>query len=279
MEMADTPKSRREALLGDAEVLASIRRVLRGRGVGAHEVDDQCRQVVAEAWAARNFPDHGREDARRYLNGIARRVAIDHAHDNARHAADPLPFEEGAALAVSDPPAYEERDAVLRLVQKGQKLFPRTFPWFLRSAMLHEEASAIACGEGVSPGYVRHEVSEIRRTLRVMAAGLGLVAAAVLVFFGWRALGRGRHDGTNVAAPHIAPDVAPSIREAEARRSDARRLCADGAWESCAMELGKAERLDPGGETQELKELRERAEENAKTRVNAPPVPQNGGAP
>ncbi len=277
MPMADTSKARREALLGDPEMLASIRRVLRGRGVGDHEVDDQCRHVVAEAWAARHFPDHEREEARRYLNGIARRVAIDHAHDNARLATDPLPFDEGESAAASDPPAYEERDAVARLVEKGRVLFPRTFPWFLRSAMLHEEASAIAHGEGVSPGYVRHEVSEIRRTLRTLAAGLGLVAVAVLVFFGVRALGRGgRHEGTEIATPDTPPDVAPNVREARALRRDARRYCADGAWESCAAQLGKAERLDPAGETQELKELREQAEEHAKA---APPIPQNNFKP
>jgi hypothetical protein len=50
---------------------------------------------------------------------------------------------------------------------------------------------------------------------------------------------------------------------------------ADGAWESCAAQLGEAERLDPGGETQELRELREQAEEHAKARMNAPPIPKN----
>ena len=65
----DSIQAPREDVLGDAQTLASIRTVLRRRGVAEHELDDLCREVVAEAWAAKNLPEGSFEEARKYING------------------------------------------------------------------------------------------------------------------------------------------------------------------------------------------------------------------
>jgi DNA-directed RNA polymerase specialized sigma24 family protein len=273
-------KSLREDVLGDPETLASIRSVLRGRGVRDHEMDDLCRQVVAEAWATKNFPEGSRAEARKYVNGIARRVAIDRANDRTPLAADPLPLDEAEGVLAADPPAHETRDAAERLVKKGHALFPRTFPWFLRTAMEGEEAVAIAKAEGVSAGYVRHEVSQIRRTMRVVAAGLGVVATLVLLFLGLRALRhRSIDQAPEIATPDYAPRLTPAVREARTLRAQADRECAELAWETCAGDLKKAHDLDPAGETEAYKTLREKADREADSQRQTPPPPRTGNKP
>jgi DNA-directed RNA polymerase specialized sigma24 family protein len=268
-----SPKSLREDVLGDPQVLASIRNVLRRRGIGEHELDDLCRDVVADAWAAKNFPEHSAEEARKYVNVIAARVAIDYRRKKSPLGPGAISYDEGENPVASPAAPYEARDASSRLLQKGLALFPRTFPWFVQHAMSGEEAATIAAREGVTAGHVRHEVSQIRRSLQIVAAGLGVVATIVLLFVGARSLRNaflGREP--EIARPNVPPTT-PSQNEARVLRIDARHDCVYEQWAACAERLKRAYELDPAGETDEFRELREKAVENAKPPPPPPPPP------
>jgi DNA-directed RNA polymerase specialized sigma24 family protein len=272
MVMAST-KSLREDVLGDPQVLASIRSVLRRRGVAEHDLDDLCRDVVTEAWAAKNFPEPSADEARKYVHGIAVRIAIDHRRKKSPLGPGAIPYDENENPVATPAAPYEARDASARLFHKGLALFPRTFPWFVQHAISGEEAATIAAREGVTAGHVRHEVSQIRRSLQIAAASLGVVATIVLLFIGARSL-RDTLSGrsSEIARPNVPPTT-PSQNEARVLRNDAKHDCVYEEWAKCAERLQKAYELDPAGETDEFRELRAKATENAKPPPPPPPPP------
>ena len=143
--------------------------------------------------------------------------------------------------------------------------------------MAGEAAAAIAAREGVTAGHVRHEVSHIRRSLRIAAAALGVVVTLVLLFVGVRSLRKAAIPSEEVATPDWAPpSKAPNEREARALQIKAEDECQAYDWASCAEDLEKARALDPAGETDEYRVLREKAVENAKVEP-APEEPRTVG--
>jgi hypothetical protein len=265
MAMPEGRDPRREALLTDAAIVKSIRSVLHLRGVPRQDIDDHLQQVLEEAWTSPALPLDDREEARRYLCGMARFKAIDDAHRRAKSpdSIEWLPAGDRVAQGVP----FEERDLASSLVEKLAEKYPRTFSWFVRSELHAEQHAAIALGAHLSPGYVRSEVAQIRRSAREMARAMGVAALVLVVLvIGVRALQR-LGEPAPVALPE-RPDIAPLA--ARGLRLRAARKCDAGEWKACADDLDKANALDPAAETDALRDLRE----TARQQLAKPPPPQ-----
>jgi hypothetical protein len=103
-----------------------------------------------------------------------------------------------------------------------------------------------------------------------MARTMGVAALVLVVLvIGVCALQRLGHPAP-VALPE-RPDIAPL--EARGLRRRAERKCDEGEWKACADDLDKANALDPAGETDALRELREKARQQL-TNPPAPPPQQ-----
>jgi DNA-directed RNA polymerase specialized sigma24 family protein len=256
--MSDEDRRRNE-LLSDPEILESIRTVLRLRGVPAQDIEDELNNVVRESRNNAGLPLDDREQARLWLGGVARHKAIDNARRRKRAQKRRAPGEpeEHLARVASRALPPDEHVFAHKLLELGRKLFPRTHGWFERS-VLGETHLQIAADANVAENTVSSEISVIRRTLRNVAT-----AALVLLFLvvGFRTLTRD------------SGDVATSPREwAHERRDQAQRECAEKKWKACLDDLKKAAEVDPEGDTQEMKDLRAKAQsEIDKLPDNAPP--------
>jgi hypothetical protein len=278
MAMPEWKDSRREELLTDPAILNSIRGVLHQRGVPRQDIEDRLQQVLEEAWISPGLPLHDPEEARLYLCGMARFKAIDDAHQRERRpeSIDWLPANERVAQAVP----IEERELAETLLQRLAEKYPRTLSWFVRSEVHDEGFAEIAQSAQLSPGYIRHEVADIRRTARQMAKALGVALAVLLaIVFGmrrWRMPGQPEPIARR-PVPHTH-QLAPL--DAGALRFRANNWCDVEAWQACADDLDAANALDPAGETDELRELRETARDQlAKLkppthREDKPPLPR-----
>jgi DNA-directed RNA polymerase specialized sigma24 family protein len=251
MAMPERKDARREELLTDPEILSAVRAVLALRGVPRQDIEDLLQQVLTEAWASPKLPLHDREETRLYLCGMARFKAIDDAHERAKHpeSIDWLPESDRVAQAVP----IEDRELAHTLLEKLAEKYPRTLSWFVRSEVHAEGFAEIAQGANLSPGYVRHEVSEIRRSARQMAMTMGIALAVLLaILFGVRRW-RMAHQPDPLALPE-PPETAPML--ARDLRLRARKECEAEAWQSCADDLDKAHDLDAAGESDEYRDLR-----------------------
>jgi DNA-directed RNA polymerase specialized sigma24 family protein len=256
--MTDEDRRRRE-LLSDPEILESVRTVLRLRGVPLQDIEDVLNTVLIEAQNSPGLPLDDREQARLFLGGIARHKAVDHARARKRaqkrHA--PGEPEEHLARVASKALPPDEQVFARRLLELGRKLFPRTHGWFERSIQ-GETHVAIAADAHVAEGTVSHEISNIRRTLRNAATA---VLVVFILFVGIRTLTR------------ESGNVAKSPQQwAHELRDQAQRECAAKHWKVCRDELKAAADIDSDGDTQELKDLRTKAQsELDKLPDNAPP--------
>jgi hypothetical protein len=142
-----------------------------------------------------------------------------------------------------------------KLVSLGERLFPRTFSWFIRAKVEDEPAAEIAAGANVSPGYVRSEVSGIARALRAIAEGGSIVMVLFAVLLG---LHRGPANDDRSANP--PPPEQPEPRSPAELRDAASGECAREDWAPCLDHLTRAATVDPAGDTRAWKELRFRAD-------------------
>jgi hypothetical protein len=203
---------------------------------------------------------------------MARFKAIDDARQRAKRPESIEWLAEADRVAPDAP--VEEREVAHALVERLAQKYPRTFSWFVRREVHAEDFAAIAQSAQLSPGYVRHEVSDIRRSARQMARAMGVsVAVLFVIVMGvrlWQVYGD-RGDVVGQAPPPNLPrTVAP---KAGALRVRARAECNAGAWQRCADDLDEANALDPAGETSALRELRE----TARKHLTTPPAPLSPG--
>jgi RNA polymerase sigma factor (sigma-70 family) len=243
----------RQRVLSDPKTTAQIFKVLRGRGVPEAELEDVAQEVRIAAFRARNFPEHSDEEARKFILGIARNLAIDHANERKEQpetqSLEALPETTAALEGVS----HEDRDLVHKAVDQAHQKSPRKVEAFVRSEIHGETHVEMAREQNVSPGRMRSYASDGKSTLRAALKALGGIAAAVFVVFAIAVWLR-KNEG-DVAKP-------PQVYAAE-MREQARRDCAASEWKKCADDLKRANEADPQGETPELKALREKAEERA----------------
>jgi DNA-directed RNA polymerase specialized sigma24 family protein len=263
--MAD---ERREKILSDPRIHESIRTVIRLRGVPRTDVDDVLNDVIEDACNDPGLPLDDPEDARLYLSGCARHKSIDHARARLRSQRRFVSATEEPAGP--QPLSIEQRVLAWKLFDLGRRLFPKTHDWFERFTLGDETHASIAADANVTAGHVRHEVSNIRRTLRTLAvAGVALFLLALGIRFATMQGAR--------PAPHPAPSAppsapAPAVAQAKALRDRATHECDRGQWDRCANDLAKANELDPGGRSDELKAMWDRARDHLRT-MDAEPKP------
>ncbi len=267
LSVMGTGDSRRDAILSDADVIDSIRTVIRGRGVRASDVDDVLHDVIELACEDPNLPLEDKEQTRAYLCGCARYKSIDDARARKKQRMRRGDVELDS-LASADLPA-DQRALAHELDAQGKKAFPFTYDWFRRFAIGGETHAQIAADPRVTVGHVANEVSTIRHALRAFAlAGLALFVGAFALHF-WKP--GAPHGGGPIAhsaapapkappVPSVAPSAPVSPPEAMALRDRAKHECADGHWGDCLADMQQALKLDPSGESPELRAMRERAE-------------------
>ena len=249
------------------KTLSGIRRVARGRGVLAQDVQDVVQQTCAAAWRARLPADA--EGARRVLHRIAFAVACTLMR---RHPTDAAcAYEgtdgEGAFVAQGVDPAYEAgvREEVRLLLERGRERFPNRLDAFLASAVDGVSAKDEAASRGVSEAHVRKERSEIRAFLAAHGQKIGvvLVAAMVLLVVGsmtdWtrRLQATSPGDGS-VWTPRIHQASRPAADAASLRTRAAERF-REGAYEACLRDLDAARALDGREDTADEAQMREDA--------------------
>lgn len=270
MPLSDSPPPRetsdplRARLLRCPKVHAAIRKVARSKKVPPSDVDDVLQDTLARVSVATLPPVE--DEARKYINGIAKNVAIDHLRVRMEDPAEPLE-EVGQDVAAADPEIVEKRSIGDALLLKGRQIFGDRFDWFVRAKVHDESTVDIARSAGVTPGHVRDEVSMMTRFLRDhgRASGLGVVllmiAAVALVLRPPPEPAQGAP--WTPAELHVVDGVP---LDAAAMRDRGERACDAGAWEACAHDLDAAFAIDPDGETPRVRVLRERAVEMLRVR-------------
>jgi DNA-directed RNA polymerase specialized sigma24 family protein len=258
------------------------------RKVPAIEVDDLVQTVFVEALASDSRPD---DDAtlRRWLAGLTRNKVADFHRQGSR-----AKHVELSDQLADEAPPLEARDlAAWADKQTDNADDKRTLEWMAREGS-GDKLAHIAADEKLPPTQVRQRVSRLRRMMKQRwAAELAAVAALVLLaLIAWQLL-RDDPIATPTPVPEVVPEkpvpekpvpIAPRLAEAQRLRKDALEACAREAWRPCLEGLDAASELDPAGETDETKRLRElatdrineeirKASPDPSDHVNPPPAP------
>jgi DNA-directed RNA polymerase specialized sigma24 family protein len=241
-------------LLAGPEIRRSISTVARRRGVEGDAVDDVVQETLARALAQPLPAD--RAEARKYVHGIAKRVALDTVGEAASSGAewvdDDAPDSGTAPLAVAaaQPATFDDRDEARKVISAGERRFPASFSYFLQARVLGRSAEQIANDHDVSAGHVRHQIVEMQRFVSDyrtrLAASIAVVLFAVAGWSTWR------HDPTRSWAlftPRLRTEPPPLDPDAlvDHLRERARRACNLGAFAACLADTEAADALDPIG--------------------------------
>jgi DNA-directed RNA polymerase specialized sigma24 family protein len=256
----ETPEELRARLLRCPKVRASVRKVARSQGVVRHEEEDVSQETLLRVSQA-TLPQTEAE-ARKYINGIAKFVAINHFRKRAEEPTESLEGIRGEERPV--PERIEQRVFMRGVFEQGYKKFGKSFEWFMRAKVHKETAEDIAAAAGLAPGHVRKELSLVSRWFDGAwgkRTGIGSVLALVLaVSAGWWLT----HREATVDESQFATYAAVKTQEvratdAHALRERGQKACAEGAWSACEHDLAAAAEMDPQGETPELWGMKERA--------------------
>lgn len=239
-------------LLASHELRLSIAKVARRRGVEGDAVHDVVQETLSRALGQRLPAD--RTEARKYIHGIAKHVAVEIVRDAASSGAesvdDDSPDSDAAPHAASAQPArFDDRDEARKVIAAGEGRFPASFSYFVQARLMGRSAEQIANDHAVSAGHVRHQIVEMQRFVSDyrtrLAASIAVVLLAVAGWASWR------HDPTRSWAtltPHIR-ELPPLDPEAEIDhlRERAMRACNLGAFAACLADTEAADALDPIG--------------------------------
>jgi DNA-directed RNA polymerase specialized sigma24 family protein len=277
----------RNKLLSDPELTASVKRVLRARGVEPQDLDDKSQDTLLSAFRAANLPST-KPEARQYVHAVARYTAIDWADERAQ---DPIQIafatrpdavradEEGdganrdgadleAITAEATTPHAEEEareaaELARKVVERVAHRHPRAFRLFWRAKVLGEPETDLAAQERVSAGRLRKQVSDARKWMHETVQELTTVLAVVFVLIG---IGRSLMQRREMQEPlpdsrTAAPQGPTPLGEAARLRHHAFEACDAGRWNECVQFLDDARRLDSPGDTDaRVQEARARAQ-------------------
>ncbi len=268
---SETPRETREQrlhrLVTDPRVLAAIAKVAGSHDVPDHDIDDAVQETIQRTLKV-NLPVDDAE-AKRYINGIARRVACQmtgKATDVEPGAYTENPDEEKGEMAtpVGAPPAdFETRDAMQKLLAKAKEQYPADLPGFLESRVANVTAAQVAKERGVGAAHQRKKWASIHQFMKQHGQGLGLslVAAMFLLVIGnmakWSLSGP-----VTVAHPRPPPQLTPEQVEARRLRVRALSECDAHEWRTCLDDLDAANKIDADSEPPKIRELRELAKKS-----------------
>jgi DNA-directed RNA polymerase specialized sigma24 family protein len=257
-------------LLTSPEMRESILTIARSHSVPESDLEDVYQETIAKALVA-NLPED-EEETRLYVNRIAANVSMKHsmglnAHEFVLYVEDPdLDAGEVATNAAVQAVAYEDREAVERLVAKGRQKFPRWFSIFVSARLSEQSSEEVARRHKVSSAHIRHEWSSIGRFVRkygpTVGVGLGVLTALAfgLGLLEWRR----RASDFSEYATYEAHRVLPPAPDASELRRRGIAACNAQAWQACVDDLDAANALDAAGENWDLYQLRYAARKNAR---------------
>jgi DNA-directed RNA polymerase specialized sigma24 family protein len=241
----------------DEKLNASIRKVLRGRGVPDREIDDKCQTVFLIVAKSSRVPA---EEPRRtkYIHGIARNVARRY-HEGRGEPRDAAPFDEDVAPPADEVAPYESFDLAHRLHAAAVAHDPQGAEWLVRAKVYGENETVIASGAGVPVDRVRQRIRRLMIRMRANSEAITVLASLLLVatFIGYWSLRKKpvvdvRPDEAMSATPphEPAPQESPSREEpALELRQAALAACVRSEWVDCIMKLDRAKEMDPAGDT------------------------------
>ena len=246
-------EAKRKKLLADPKLHAEILKVARARGMKRQDWGDLLGAVIEDALAHPSLPVDEPERFLKYVCGIANNKSLDAASARIRES------ERLVRMDARDAdPRVVPADRVALAQQSIAILagrWPDKYQWFVRSEIHGETSEAIAADSGVSAGFVRKVLSDMRKALREAAKHpVGMVITLLVVVLGalfgdpgrWPPVlrptvkdselsqqGPGRHD---------APATPPSAAELRERARDWAR---QRNWALCIEDLDAVMRLDP----------------------------------
>ncbi len=210
------------------------------RRVPPADADDVVQAALTEAVASTDRPRE-REEARRWIWGVARNKVADYHRRQRREVVGAVP-EQVAPRA-----AEAERDLLRWAVGElpPDSDTRRTFEWLLREGD-GETLEAIAEEARLPPPQVRQRVSRMRRLFRMRWAQLAAAGlAGVLAYLAWR----GTRSHEHRPSPLIeAPEIVALSARAQRLRDEALRACDRLEWTRCLDGLDAARALDPVGD-------------------------------
>ena len=244
----ETPEELRARLLRCPKVKASVRKVARSQGVVSHEEEDVCQDTLLRVSQAELPPTEA--EARKYINGIAKFVAIDRSRKAADEPTESLERMRREARPVRE--RIEQRAFMQGLFEQGYKRFGKSFEWLMQSKVHKETSEEIGAAAGVTPSHVRDQVSLVSRWFEGAwgkRTGIGSVLALVVAVSGgwWLTHRAGTMDDSQFATYAAVKTQEVRATDAHALRQRARKACAEGAWSACEHDLAAAAELDPQG--------------------------------
>jgi len=281
--MQDVDEARRREVLADPLLHKAIRGIARMRGVPHSDIDDVLNDVIEAACKDSNLPLGDFEQTRMYLCASARHKSIDRARARKKHLERHVDVDEKTLGAGAG--GIEQSVLASRLIEEGRSRFPHTHHWFERFAIFGESHADIAADVKMSAGYVRHQISDIRRTLRAVAlAGIAAILLLGLALRKWKSPGSENHErlaNSATSTPHAPPvpsGLPSSVKldpaeEAVALRQRAHEEAARGQWDLCSIDLNNAITLDPSSATRADMELIRKANEKLLERYAKPHRP------
>ncbi len=242
-------------LLASPELRRSIAGVARRRGIEDDAVLDVVQETLARA-LGQHLPTD-RTEARKYIHGIAKRVALDAVRSDAFSGAgslgDDAPDSDDArhgAVASAQPAPFDDRDEARKVVAAGQHRFPASFAYFLQARVLGHSAEQIANDQNLSSGHVRHQIGEMQRFVGDYRTRLAAsIALVLLAFAGWAAW---RFDPTRswavlVPQPRSETPTLDGQALIDQLRGRAARACGEEAFAACLADFEAVDALDPAG--------------------------------
>jgi len=265
----DPPPPSFRQLLAHPDVRAAVHRVLRRFGVATQDLDDGYHDVykAAVVWKTDNRPTT--------LNGaialsvhIARKQAITALRKRKRRQAkgDEGLIDPAEAEVVVDDRQWDQLDAKRETEEVTQNVPEDVQRMFADRAMGLSDKE-IAEKHGVPVPKVRGILNKWRLTMRQKAAA---ATAAVVAIVAWLFVHGDLEPDRGVSHPapewseeaSTKPPPLPSgtpVQAAAALRDEARAACAAERWTDCLRAYDLAERLDPQGETPEVKKAHDEA--------------------
>jgi DNA-directed RNA polymerase specialized sigma24 family protein len=253
------PASHRD-LLVSPKLRETLAGVARRQGVEGAAVEDVVQETLHRALEQRLPED--RTEAKKYVHGIARRVALDivrgaassgiESFDDAEPDADSEYDDEGAShgAASAQPARFDDRDEAYKVIAAAEQRFPRSFAYFMKARVLGHTAEEIANDHDVHAGNVRHMIMEVERFVSDYRTRLGAsVAVVLLVLTGWAVWRNDPSKSWALLTPNPRTEPPPLERDAQIDdlRARALRACNTRAFAACLADTEAADALDPIG--------------------------------
>ena len=268
-------------MLDDA-VKRVTHRVLRRYGYKTQDFEDGYHAVIERLIVrGRKMPAEKRPTTQEGMNALAARVTSGIAIDEIRARKGEPRATDFQSLHDDEKPLEIEDVAWDRVeVEDVARDIDRKMPDDIRKYLADMDdglsQKEIAEKHGVKHQHVRDRVKKWRVDSRVVLAAAGI--AFVVWFFGtqveWNSahqVGQGAPpDEPTQEQPQPPPEPRPGTPEARARagqlRDEARAQCAAAQWKECLGSYDRAARLDPEGETPDVKAAHDKSLEEARKR-------------